>query len=95
MRSEKPLILVVDDNPQNLQVAISTLSEKGYEIAASMSGIKALEYLENNSPELILLDVAMPEMDGFEVCERIKQNEKFILREQKSMIFYMVLRWAP
>jgi len=76
MRSVKPLILVVDDNPQNLQVVASTLSEKGYELAITMSGFQALEYLNENCPELVLLDVSMPEMDGFEVCRKIKTIEK-------------------
>lgn len=72
MRTEKPIILVVDDNPQNLQVVGSTLAEQGYSPRAVMSGRQALDSLRDSLPELILLDVSMPEMDGFETCREIK-----------------------
>ncbi len=70
----KPLILVVDDNPQNLQFIGNLLADNGYEPAVTMNGSQALEFLENEKPTLILLDVMMPEMDGYEVCKRIKSK---------------------
>jgi phosphoserine phosphatase RsbU/P len=70
-----PLILIVDDTPRNLQVLASTLVSTGYKISAATSAIKALKTLENIIPDLILLDVMMPEMNGFELCQKLKENE--------------------
>lgn len=69
----KNIILVVDDDKTNLTLAQKILLPD-YRIAATNSGMAALKYLENNRPDLILLDINMPEMDGFEVMERILQN---------------------
>jgi len=71
---EKPLILVVDDNFQNLQFIGSHLKENGYEPALTASGIQALNFSIKQKPDLILLDIMMPEMDGYEVCERLKSD---------------------
>ncbi|MBI9098850.1 MAG: response regulator [Spirochaetaceae bacterium] len=70
------LILIVDDNLSNLQVLGALLSQKGYEIAVATDAEKALEFLENDSPDLILLDVMMPGTDGYELCGKIKAIEK-------------------
>lgn len=67
-------ILLVDDDTKNLQVAMSIL--KDYNVIYAQSGDKALELLEKNRFDLILLDVVMPTMDGYFVCSKIKQNEK-------------------
>jgi CheY-like chemotaxis protein len=67
-------ILLVDDDTKNLQVAMSIL--KDYNVIYAQSGDKALELLEKNNFDLILLDVVMPTMDGYYVCSKIKQNEK-------------------
>lgn len=75
--SDKGLILVVDDVPQNLQVLRSTLQKEGYRIAAANNGQVALRYLQKEIPDLILLDVMMPEINGFEVCREIKSQEAF------------------
>lgn len=69
-------ILIVDDNPQNLQVLGRLLQEKNYEIEFATNGKAALEWLESQQFDLILLDINMPEMDGFEVCQEIRKNEK-------------------
>lgn len=69
-----PNILIVDDNPVNLGVIVEYLEEYGYRLRIARSGIKALERAANDPPDLILLDVMMPEMDGYETCERLKQN---------------------
>lgn len=66
-------ILVVDDNLENLRVVSSHLQKNGYKIALATSGAKALKILEDTKIDMILLDVMMPEMDGFEVCDRIKE----------------------
>lgn len=71
----KSIILVVDDDKTNLTLAQKILLPE-YRIAATNSGMAALKYLENNQPDLILLDINMPEMDGFEVLEQIRKQEK-------------------
>jgi two-component system, NtrC family, sensor kinase len=67
-------ILVVDDNPTNIQVLFNVLSEIGYRVAIAKSGEAALQRLQSYHPDLILLDVMMPGIDGFETCERLKAN---------------------
>ena len=67
-------ILIVDDTPANLAVITETLSSHGYPTAAVTSGERALQWLETFKANLILLDVQMPGMDGFETCQRIKAN---------------------
>ncbi|MCP5047283.1 MAG: response regulator, partial [bacterium] len=72
--SEKPLVLIVDDVPKNLQVLGGILRESGYNISLATSGPKALDMVAARPPDLILLDVMMPEMDGFQVCEQLKAS---------------------
>lgn len=69
-------ILVVDDYPANRMTAMALLSLEGYEVFEAESGAIALEKVIKIQPDLILLDVMMPEMDGFEVCEQLKQDEQ-------------------
>ncbi len=76
MENKKSLILIVDDVPRDLQVLGSILRQKDWEIAIATSGIQALKFVENILPDLILLDVMMPEMDGFEVCKRLKHKDR-------------------
>lgn len=71
----KNIILVVDDDKTNLTLAQKILLSQ-YRIAATNSGKAALKYLEKNHPDLILLDINMPEMDGFEVMEQIQKNKE-------------------
>jgi two-component system sensor histidine kinase/response regulator len=72
---EKALVLIVDDNPANIQVVGEQLRIEGYEIAIATDGKKAISIAESRNPHLILLDIMMPEMDGFEVCEILKSKE--------------------
>ncbi len=65
-------ILVVDDNPTNIQVLFDVLSEIGYRVAIAKSGEAALQRLQSYHPDIILLDVMMPGIDGFETCQRLK-----------------------
>ncbi len=67
-------ILIVDDNPKNLQVLGNFLQKEDYEVEFAINGISALEWVNQQSFDLILLDIMMPEMDGFEVCKRIKND---------------------
>ena len=73
----KKLILLVDDDPVNLKRAQLILAKEGYGIAATLSGKQALQFLEKNRPDIILLDINMPEMDGFEVLECIKARDEW------------------
>jgi signal transduction histidine kinase len=73
---DKPLVLIVDDNPKNLQVLGTLLRKTDCNLAAALSGKQALNTIEKVKPDLILLDVMMPEMDGHEVCRRIKSNKE-------------------
>ncbi len=69
----RDLILIVDDNPNNIQVVATIMSENEYELGIAMNANEAYKFLEENIPELILLDVDMPEIDGFEVCSTLKK----------------------
>jgi phosphoserine phosphatase RsbU/P len=67
-------LLVVDDSPVNIQVLVRTLDGTGHRILVATNGRSALEIAERTHPDLMLLDVMMPEMDGFQVCHAIKSN---------------------
>ena len=73
---DKPVILVVDDQPQNIELLEAYLVPQGYEIVKAANGEEALEKLSGNQIDLILLDVMMPGMDGFEVTRRVRQDDK-------------------
>ncbi|MBN1487439.1 MAG: response regulator [Anaerolineae bacterium] len=73
-KGKKPLILVVDDNKRNVKLLVSILTPKGYEIASAYNGREALDSVREISPDLILLDVLMPEMDGFEVARVLRSQ---------------------
>jgi CheY-like chemotaxis protein len=68
-------ILIVDDLPQNLQVLANSLKNMNYHIALATSGKQALEFVQKTKFDLILLDIMMPEMSGFKVCQALKSNE--------------------
>jgi two-component system cell cycle response regulator len=73
--SQKSRILIVDDHEDNIEVLRVRLDSWGYETAAAYNGAEALAYVDQTPPDLILLDVMMPEMDGNEVARRIKANK--------------------
>ena len=68
-------ILIVDDTIKNLQVLGTILEKEGYQINVAQNGTQALEITQKVHPDLILLDVMMPDLDGFEVCKRLKADE--------------------
>ncbi len=69
-------ILIVDDTPENLQVLSATLSDSGYKVRGVINGKMAIRAARAGSPDLILLDIKMPEMDGYEVCMQLKADPK-------------------
>jgi two-component system, sensor histidine kinase and response regulator len=71
-----PVILLVDDNPRNLQVLGKLLQEEKYEIEFAVNGEATLEWLKNKQFDLILLDLNMPGMNGFEVCKIIRSDNE-------------------
>ncbi len=73
MKNDKPLVLIVDDNPTNIDLLVNTLN-KEYRLGIAKSGMKALDYVKKQQPDLILLDIMMPEMNGYEVCTRLKED---------------------
>jgi signal transduction histidine kinase len=70
------LVLIVDDTPTNLEVISEALSDAGFDVAIATSGDRALQQVERRIPDLILLDVMMPGIDGFETCRRLKANPR-------------------
>jgi DNA-binding response OmpR family regulator len=73
MPAKKTTILAADDDPQLLRLITRNLQLEGYGVLAASDGQQALELIENNSPDLVLLDVMMPRMDGFTVCFRVRE----------------------
>jgi putative two-component system response regulator len=72
----KPKILVVDDHPFSRMTAVTLLSMEGYEVIEAIDGPSALAQVKVDDPDLLLLDVMMPGLDGYEVCRQLKQNEQ-------------------
>jgi CheY-like chemotaxis protein len=70
-------ILVVDDDEMVLMALDELLKPEGYEVQTVSSGKEALQKLDQNGYELLMLDVIMPEMDGYELCKRIREKEKY------------------
>jgi len=71
----KPTILVVDDTPENIKVVVGILRNQ-YKVKAEIEGAAAIEIASNTPPDLILLDIMMPEMNGYEVCQQLKKSPK-------------------
>ncbi|BAY14530.1 response regulator receiver sensor signal transduction histidine kinase [Anabaenopsis circularis NIES-21] len=72
--STNGFILIVDDNPTNLSILSAALASEGWRFRVAVDGASAIAQAERNQPELILLDVQMPGIDGFETCRRLKAN---------------------
>lgn len=70
-------ILVVEDTPSNIQILAAVLKENGYQVSVATNGRQALDVMDRARPALILLDVMMPEMDGFETCQHLKQHAEW------------------
>lgn len=74
--TQKPKVLVVDDNLQNLELILAYLEDVDCATLSAEGGQEALDLIEKDPPDLVLLDVMMPKISGFEVCKRIKNNPK-------------------
>ena len=74
--AEIPTVLVVDDNQENLELLQAYLEDIDCEAVSARDGLEALDIVNDNPPDLILLDVMMPKMSGFEVCKRLKNDPK-------------------
>jgi putative two-component system response regulator len=74
--TDTPKVLVVDDHAASRMTSVALLAMEGYEVIEADSGTAAIALIAHKQPDLILLDVMMPEMDGFEVCQRIKHSEQ-------------------
>jgi len=72
---ERKKILIVEDEESLLKLESILLTSKGYDVQGVSNGAAALRVIAEEPPDLVLLDIMLPEMDGFEVCRRIKQNE--------------------
>ncbi|MFN8376791.1 MAG: response regulator, partial [Anaerolineae bacterium] len=72
-----PQILLVDDVPENLHLLVQILGEQGYIVRPVTSGEMALKAVEAYPPDLILLDLRMPRMDGYQLCEILKADTRF------------------
>jgi len=76
MSTRKKRILVVDDNPRNLKLAFDVLEDAGYEVVEAVNAEEAQSMIDRNLPDLILMDIALPGMDGLTLTRKIKANER-------------------
>jgi two-component system, NtrC family, sensor kinase len=76
IQERKANIMLIDDTPGNLRLLENVLSQRGLDVRPFTSGKMAIKAAENERPDLVLLDIMMPEMDGFEVCRQLKENEQ-------------------
>ncbi len=74
-KSGKPVVLIADDDPTTRLIAREVLEQAGMEVIEACDGREALAYYESAAPDAVLLDVDMPHMDGFSVCEAIRAEE--------------------
>lgn len=75
-RHPQPLVLLVDDTPANLVALEAILDGNGYRTAQATNGVEALRFVLNETPAVILLDIVMPQMDGYEVAQHLKKMRR-------------------
>ncbi|MEL0074003.1 MAG: response regulator transcription factor [Flavobacteriaceae bacterium] len=88
MKKEEIKILLVDDEPDILEIISFNLEKVGYQVTTASNGLEALKQAKKTLPHLIILDVMMPELDGIETCERLRQEEQF----QETIIMFLTAR---
>lgn len=86
--NDKPQILVVDDEPDILEFVKYNLQKEGFQVATAENGLEGLEVAKKVKPDLIILDIMMPEMDGVEVCRQLRSNDLF----KKTVIAFLTAR---
>src|SRR6266480_7455634 len=98
MSAKKTTILAADDDPQLLRLMTRNLQLEGYDVIAASDGQQALELVENNNLDLLLLDVMMPKMDGFTVCYRVREFSAvpiiIILRVDRIKTKFVASTWV-
>ena len=75
--SDKKRILVVDDEPDFAAIVQKNLKKEGFDVEIAYDGVQAMEKIKANPPDAIVLDVMMPEKDGYEVCKELKQSDEY------------------
>ena len=88
MESNKFKILVVDDEPDIVEIISYNLAKEGFKVYSASNGIQAIKKATKHLPHLILMDIMMPEMDGIQACEEIRQSEKL----KQSIIIFLTAR---
>ena len=88
MKKEDIRILLVDDEPDILEIIRFNLEKVGYQIKTASNGLDAIKVSKKFLPNLIILDVMMPDLDGIETCERLRQDERF----QETIIMFLTAR---
>lgn len=88
MEKDKIKILLVDDEPDIIEIIRFNLEQQGYEICTASDGLEALKVAKKELPHLIIMDVMMPNLDGIEACERLRQDERF----SKTIIMFLTAR---
>lgn len=85
MTDEKDKILIVEDEPDTLFILTKLLEKNNYQVLSARNGKEALEVIEGFDPQVVLADWTMPEMDGIELCNRLKSTEKY------KLVYYIIL----
>ncbi len=75
--SEKKRILVVDDEPDFASIVKKNLEKEGFSVEIAYNGVEGMDKVKANPPDAIILDVMMPEMDGYEMCSKLKSDEQY------------------
>ncbi len=75
--TEKKRVLVVDDEPDFALLVQGNLQKEGFDVDVAYNGVEGLEKIKQNPPDAVVLDVMMPEMDGYEVCAQMKKDDRF------------------
>lgn len=81
-------ILIVDDDPSAVRLLVGLLSAQGYQVSSASDGLDALVTIKNNKPDLVVLDVMMPEINGYDVCYQLRFNKDF----EKIPILLLTIR---
>ena len=76
--SKKKKVLVVDDEPDFAAIVQTNLEKEGFEVEVAYNGVEGLEKVQASPPDAIVLDIMMPEMDGYAVCKKLKSDEKYV-----------------